>query len=479
MIQSQTELPNARKRRRRWIRRGFWLIAAVWFAWFAYVRIITPPAAALHAAANEIAPPEKALLELLDIVDRAPALSGSSSRASARYWYSWSDSPFLAGLIEAWSPAKEPNQKEAVRILDKARTGPLLDEIVACCRTNLDLLKQCRIARLSDDVGIEQGTRIEKLQEAAAALLFRARRRNEENQDALGALRDVRCALLLGRILDQRTSTTNSVYYYEYFRLSEPVQYELGRLANESALPLEVVRETIAEMNGVITCSIAEAIVEDMRLEDDIEALLDRYYTRDAHGDGWVVLATNWPDSAVFGLPPMGSRCRIWNLCAPLFHGRQTICEKMLRVRDRYTTFDSLTGDEMYKLIEAPEKTTQTSILDGPLQSWTSVIKLDRFQYVYSRTAQQRALTVMLSLSAYRQAYGDYPDTLEQLSPDLIEELPLDLCARKPFGYRKEYYLKYELGSEAPIPADSRHWRIPPEAYLPDSYVPRRKPAPE
>ena len=56
-------------------------------------------------------------------------------------------------------------------------------------------------------------------------------------------------------------------------------------------------------------------------------------------------------------------------------------------------------------------------------------------------------LTIALALAIYRQDHGTYPQTLEQLSPEILKEVPLDLYTDAPLRYelRDNGYLLYSL----------------------------------
>jgi len=64
--------------------------------------------------------------------------------------------------------------------------------------------------------------------------------------------------------------------------------------------------------------------------------------------------------------------------------------------------------------------------------------------------AQARAFTARLglALAAYKQQTGSYPDDLAALTPDFIEEIPLDPFTGKPFIYRTEGegFVLYSIG---------------------------------
>jgi hypothetical protein len=76
------------------------------------------------------------------------------------------------------------------------------------------------------------------------------------------------------------------------------------------------------------------------------------------------------------------------------------------------------------------------------------------------RDAERTATQTMMALERYYLAHGDYPQTLQQLVPDFLRELPLDPWAATPtpMGFRridpatddeKRQYLLYTVGGDA------------------------------
>jgi type II secretory pathway pseudopilin PulG len=72
-----------------------------------------------------------------------------------------------------------------------------------------------------------------------------------------------------------------------------------------------------------------------------------------------------------------------------------------------------------------------------------------------AQTAQNGS-AVMLAIDLYRARHGNYPQSLDQLTPDVLEQLPEDRLSGKPFGYRlldddphSRGYLLYSFGPDA------------------------------
>jgi len=57
---------------------------------------------------------------------------------------------------------------------------------------------------------------------------------------------------------------------------------------------------------------------------------------------------------------------------------------------------------------------------------------------------------VGLALKLYKQKIEAYPDTLDKLAPEFIENIPVDPCTGKPLVYRKADagFILYSLGSD-------------------------------
>ena len=130
-------------------------------------------------------------------------------------------------------------------------------------------------------------------------------------------------------------------------------------------------------------------------------------------------------------------------------------------------------------LANRPRSGRGGSVLDGPLFELTQGIDEYSFDQFFEQVTRRRALVVMLALSAYQHAHGEYPDTLDTLVPDLLSEVPFNALTNQPFRYERLPEGDYDLGSTA-IDGDAASafhgWGTPPQAYRHNSYVPQRTP---
>ena len=69
-------------------------------------------------------------------------------------------------------------------------------------------------------------------------------------------------------------------------------------------------------------------------------------------------------------------------------------------------------------------------------------------KYVYAQASVDLARTAC-ALERYRLAHGEYPETLDALTPQFIEKVPHDIIGRQPFHYRRTAdgkFLLYSVG---------------------------------
>jgi len=70
-------------------------------------------------------------------------------------------------------------------------------------------------------------------------------------------------------------------------------------------------------------------------------------------------------------------------------------------------------------------------------------------QEAEDRAVQSQAnLRVAIALAGYRAQHGSYPESLKQLAPEMLKQIPADLFAGKPLNYRRtpDGYLLYSIG---------------------------------
>lgn len=466
--------PQVGTRRWRWIRLGVWVLALLWFAHYAYVRVTTPPAAAL-------ATPTRTDVtgwhdELLELIDELPVAPPPTEAPWFGWWPAWGSSAPAAALAGEWEPGTNRSQDDARKFINKPTTTDVLDRIVVLCaqrEESADASDPSLPARFDPQSG---QFNLPRYQDAIAALTFRARYRAVEKADPAGALTDLRAAARIA--MAQQRSRSSGMWWMEQGALL--IQYELGCLVREANLSPDLAGEMITFLTDELSLSVANTLRARVSADTDVDRLLDRYYTDDGHGNGWLVLSAASEQLTLFYASPATDRSRVWNIFSPLFSDRRTVRAKLLGLTDDFRQLDQMTYEEAQHLFANRSQSGRGgSVLDGPLLELTQGVDEYTFQQSFEQVARRRALVVMLALSAHKHARGVYPETLDALTPDCLTEVPLDALTGRPFRYERLAEGDYDLGpgvTEEETTALFDNWWTPPEAYRPNSHVPQRTP---
>lgn len=137
---------------------------------------------------------------------------------------------------------------------------------------------------------------------------------------------------------------------------------------------------------------------------------------------------------------------------------------------DRYLAYlDDLTHATRNRFIDRPRYPLPNH--DPLIIEMGPVVDLSWMKELINLT-QNRLLAVTLALRAYHAENGNYPETLKELTPVYLKDLPVDPFGRNGFGYRRDgsKYVLYSIGPDGqdnggkPIynPPDETH-RNPPE----------------
>jgi hypothetical protein len=315
--------------------------------------------------------------------------------------------------------------------------------------------------------------------DAIVALTFRARYRTAEKADATGALADLRAAARIATIQQQRQIAG----MWWTLQGAPLVQYELGCLTREVDLHPALAAEMIAYLTDQLSLSVADVVTAKVRAGVEIDRLLDRYYTDDGHGNGWLVLSAACEQMTLFyGVPPT-ERSRAWNVFSPLFSNRRAVRAKLLGLNDDLRKLDQFDYEAAKQFLASrPQSGRGGNVLDGPLFELTQGVNEYTFDQLFEQVMRRRALVVMLALSAYKHTHGEYPGTLDVLVPDVLSEVPHDALTSRAFQYEKLPENDYDLGPVATEQGTANvphNWWISPQDYRPGSYVPQRGAGPQ
>ncbi len=463
------------KRRWRWVRLGLWAIALLWFAHYTYVRITTPPAA-VSGQQQDVPNVIGRHDELLGLIQELPFAPAPAQAPSQGWWGIWSTSALAAGLLDEWAPDPNSTQDSAAKYINNPSTGKTLDRIVAWCAQHEQSPEENDRPARAPPTGQPAQYPGPRHEDAIAALAFRARYRTAEQAYLEGALADLRAAARIATIQGQ----SRSRWMWGVTPGATLVQYELGCLTREVDLSPDLAREMIGYLTDKLSLSVADVVIARTSADMQVDRLLDRYYTDDGRGNGWLVLSAASEQMTLMYGSPATARSRAWNIFSPLFSDRRTVRAKLLGLTDDLGQLDGMNYQAAKRfLADRPQSGAGGSVLDGPLFELTQGVDEYTFQQLFEQVARRRALVVMLALSAHKHARGAYPDALDSLRPDFLSEVPLDALTRRPFRYEQLPEGDYDLGPGT-IKEETtglfHNWWTPPQAYRHDSYVPQRTP---
>ena len=472
MIAAETDQRITRKRRWRYVRLVLWALFILWFTRYAYVRWTTPPAA--YAEPRTARPVDDTpAQEFVAAVQALPPIPAPTSqpRFVLRAW--GGARAVVDGIRGPWSPDSRPDLRQARTYITGAQVNGALDRIVAAT----EAARQAGAETVVPPGFRGRGGWLPQATECVApmiALAFRARYRHAEQNDPAGALADLRAALFVSQ--RDYVVLCRGTWWWENRWLGLIPQFELACLAQERDLPLPLAREMIKFLETELSLSVGEAVAFHSGLHRDIQQLLDRYYTDDGDGNGWLVLSAAHDVQFMFGMGPSAPRSEFWNLFSPLFNDRRAMAAKFVRQFEAPGRLDSVDyrAGRTIAVLQG-QSGRRISVLDGPLLEATSGIDADSFQLGFVQVMRRRAIVVMLALSAYKHGQGEYPATLDALVPDYLDEVPLDAFTHEPFRYTRNSPSSYDLGPARSLDEELyQTWPLKGLDFPADSYLPQR-----
>ena len=223
-------------------------------------------------------------------------------------------------------------------------------------------------------------------------------------------------------------------------------------MAQDYPLSRVVGREAIATLGAHGALETRAVLGRALSANNDIQPLLDQYYTDDGHGNGWLVLSSlasleQYPYQT--GDPV--DRSHFWNLFSPLFNDRRAVAARFANLVDDLDTLaDESLGAIQSHFTARGATVPRFTFLDGPVATSLGVGAEDyHLAFVLGGLQWRRAATVIVALSMYRYDHGEYPAELSALEPDYLAALPDDLLTAKPLIYVRTAPTEYRLGPNA------------------------------
>ncbi|MGD8452311.1 MAG: hypothetical protein PVJ57_10875 [Phycisphaerae bacterium] len=444
------------------MRLGVVAVLLGWFGWYAYLRLtVEPPIRVedVYAGTVPLGPPEPGDVTaelttlVLALTAEVPFTLPPPEGMAWKWRYDYDAGHLSIEDITRgpWTPADRPNLRAVIAHLEDDAT-----------RERLAALRALRGRPWHyDQYGFRRGTYegISLTQRRAAVKLLTsdARYQHAERGDLAAAWEDVQTAIWLSRPVEVETLLT-VLLQAGCARLFLP---ELQHMSREhivdGALAADIdrvlrqwpsPRQTWpAAMNGE---------------EAATQRLIDACFTRDGTGQGWYVLSRRQPllkrlsrDTAL----ATAGQLPLWNLASVLYNDRRTVETKRAAYYDLLRSLPELPYADALAVVD--EMAPRGESFTAPESPFTSLdggvlhlVMLWSTPWAYEDTvatyAAAGATRLTLALSRFKSEHGVYPETLAELVPTCIPDLPLDPFADGPFQYRRDgdTYVLYSRGDD-------------------------------
>lgn len=454
------------------VRRVAYAVFLLWFAWYAYTRFTTPPAIIARRSAALALPDDDGLGSAL-VAFRGQVANSNLPSVLPVFTSSTPTTDLATYAGKAWTQLAT-NQPTILTELAKADVTDRLDRIVELCTRRLSGPSQTRwrLPELSGDP-LAPGEH----DAAIVWLTVRARSRVHDGSDFAGAVADLRAALLLGELADIKFAEQPRWMYGGRVANALPL-LEVSCVATEIELPPPQCRELIRLLRDDLGLSLTDALTR-RSVQADAAALLDRYYTDDGRGNGWLVLSAAIDRPWSHYSSPPGPHNRLWNLASCFYNDRRTMAARLSGLNTRFQSFDQRSYEDILREFNGDQSFTLAqrggSVFDGPLTTTLGELEETAVQNAMIVIARRRAAVVLLALNTYFVENEQFPESLDALVPRYLDSLPLDANASAPFGYVRQPGAGFNLSSRGSMAVDqAAQWWFPVK-FPQESYTPARE----
>ncbi|MCH7871039.1 MAG: hypothetical protein IID33_05005, partial [Planctomycetes bacterium] len=307
------------------------MLCLIWFVPLAYVRITTPPARAhddvsdlvdrLYSPRDDDATDE--WLTALAAWPVWPIFNEPPSRGMK--WEAGSGGPPSPQLSDLRSGDWDPSARPTLRFLIRHISSP---QMTSFLKSVTDLRERSWIWASGIEeapVGIEGG----QVRGVSRLLVTRSRYRHAELNDLQGAWNDLKTVLTLSR-----TATRDGLIQTLVLSACEDLAIgELRHLLREVTIGNKISDDMLETLSTLPNLEqLWHKAIESLQ-QDDLDEI-DRRFTDDGSGNGWLVLGmqpdveslqwSDWPK-------PAADRSGLWNLLSLLYHDRQTVDARIHR----------------------------------------------------------------------------------------------------------------------------------------------------
>jgi len=218
-------------------------------------------------------------------------------------------------------------------------------------------------------------------------------------------------------------------------------------------------RQLFQPISDILGCDISPLeLLEGERLR--VNAFFDQWFVRD--GGDWFCV------SAAVHTPSGRQPSRWWNVASPLFPSRLSATASIEQVIQQIANCPNLGA--LNELSEEMAQQTDVNLHEifGDADEYSLVGAARSYHAAWCR--MQAALAI-LALADYRTDHSRYPESLTQLVPEYLPELPIDCYDRKPLRYRRtsDDYVLYSVGRDGADDGGGMTGRRPDSLFTWDS----------
>ncbi|MBN2560578.1 MAG: hypothetical protein JXQ75_06580 [Phycisphaerae bacterium] len=435
LSQADTTPPERRRRRLRWIPLALCIVISVWIGRFAYLRITrrpTPRPEYWAARIAELDPPGEGALsteQAYEILNNRP----------------WEGKPEVMDVFtwQGFWRTLEGQWDESRRDISAATLVFTSGEFH---RARAELQRATRLGWPDITPPVPWPYMVVSDPHAGwgSLLLSHSRWSREQGEDIETTVEDWLTALRLARQA-RRQRTALSLRFESGIIFSVAIEMIWTAKEPHDHIDTRTLAIDVDQITGALLSPAG--LLEGERLY--LHSVLEHSYVRE-NGD-WLAVnefAANRMKCA--GSGPATPPSSIWNLASPLFHDLPTARERV----DEYIAAcreipDGVTAARLLSNADQDWNEHRVGVLDGLGENHYYLVENSLPRYRLARCLRDAALT-MLALAEYYRQHRDYPETLDELVPDLLPRLPIDYADGRILRYRRveNNFVLYSIGED-------------------------------
>ncbi|MBE7505022.1 MAG: hypothetical protein HS101_01920 [Planctomycetia bacterium] len=152
-----------------------------------------------------------------------------------------------------------------------------------------------------------------------------------------------------------------------------------------------------------------------------------------------------------------------------LFNSRTAVQKKIDSIRKSMTSAYAGSFADCREFLTREGNKSPFNILDGPIWRLSPLEHVHyRLRTLFNMAAARSATRASLALSCYRHDRGEYPESISELVPQWLSEIPRDSFTDQALGYARlpdvDDYIIYSVGSDLVDDKGKRRSRVGQDA---------------